>query len=157
MIDTHYRDAHRGSPTHGFGKYLHFHADFDGRDWPSANEIAVRQTFPAADVGRGTVGRICDANRRKVGPLRGARDFEEPLERLTNVKPPKDPRHRPPYPRSARIGMERTRFPVASNTALAMAGAITMMGVSPAPAGSRSLRSSRITSILGTSWNRGTW
>ena len=60
------------------------------------------------------------------------------------------------YPRVARMGMERTRFPVASNTALATAGATAMMGVSPAPAGSRSLRSSRITSVLGTSRKRGT-
>ena len=60
------------------------------------------------------------------------------------------------YARVARMGMERTRLPVASNTALAMAGAMAMMGVSPAPAESRSLRSSRITSVLGTSRKRGT-
>lgn len=42
-----------------------------------------------------------------------------------------------------RMGICRTRTPIASKTALAMAGAIAMMGVSPAPAECSSRRSSR--------------
>jgi hypothetical protein len=53
-------------------------------------------------------------------------------------------------------GIDRTRAPVASKIALAIAGATAMIGVSPAPAGSRSLRSSRMISIFGTSRKRGT-
>ena len=44
---------------------------------------------------------------------------------------------------------------MASKMALPIAGAIAMIGVSPAPAGGRSLRSSRMTSIWGVSRNRG--
>jgi len=54
------------------------------------------------------------------------------------------------------IGIWRTRTPVAWNTALAMAGAMAMIGVSPAPAEARSGRSIRWTSSSGTSANRGT-
>ena len=61
-----------------------------------------------------------------------------------------------PYPRGTLMGIVLTGFPVASNTALPMAGAMAMMGVSPAPADSRSLRSSRSTSVLGRSRKRGT-
>ena len=57
-------------------------------------------------------------------------------------------------PSGARMGIEWTRFPVASNTAFAITGAMAMMGISPAPADSRSLRPSRITSNLVTSRNR---
>src|ERR1700730_9242458 len=48
------------------------------------------------------------------------------------------------------------RLPVASKIALPMAGATAMIGVSPAPAGAMSLRSSKIASISGTSRNLGT-
>ena len=54
------------------------------------------------------------------------------------------------------IGRLLRRMPVASKMALPMAGATAMIGVSPAPAEGRSLRSSRIASISGTSRNRGT-
>ncbi len=53
-------------------------------------------------------------------------------------------------------GMLFRRTAVASKIALPMAGAMPMMGVSPAPAGGRSLRSMRIASISGTSRKRGT-
>src|ERR1035437_481156 len=55
------------------------------------------------------------------------------------------------------IGIVRTRTPVAWNTAFAMAGAMTMMGVSPAPAEARSGRLSKWMSSSGTSRKRGTW
>ena len=54
------------------------------------------------------------------------------------------------------IGSDRSRTPTASKIALPIAGAIATIGVSPAPAEGRSLRSSRTTSILGMSRNRGT-
>src|SRR5581483_1892492 len=54
------------------------------------------------------------------------------------------------------MGSDRRRTPVASKMALAAAGASPISGVSPAPAGGRSLRSSSTTSISGTSPNRGT-
>src|SRR5258707_12910499 len=49
-----------------------------------------------------------------------------------------------------------TRIPVASKSALPTAGAIAMIGVSPAPADGMSFRSRRIASISGTSRKRGT-
>src|SRR5258706_336271 len=54
------------------------------------------------------------------------------------------------------IGRLLRRMPVASKIALPMAGATAMIGVSPAPAEGRSLRSSRVASISGRSRNRGT-
>src|SRR5690349_4531138 len=48
------------------------------------------------------------------------------------------------------------RMPVASNSALPTAGAIVMMGVSPAPADGMSFRSRSTASISGTSRKRGT-
>jgi hypothetical protein len=60
---------------------------------------------------------------------------------------------RTPFGTSGRL-LRRT--PVASKTALPMAGATAMMGVSPAPAEGRSFRSIRIASISGTSRKRGT-
>src|SRR5450759_442680 len=53
-------------------------------------------------------------------------------------------------------GSERMRRPPAAWMALAIAGAMAMIGVSPAPAEGRSGRSSTVTSIGGTSANRGT-
>ena len=53
-------------------------------------------------------------------------------------------------------GRERRRRPVAANTALPMAGAIVMIGVSPAPLLGKSLRSSKTTSMNGASLKRGT-
>ena len=50
----------------------------------------------------------------------------------------------------------QSRTPAASKMALPIAGAMATIGVSPAPAGGRSLRSSRTTSIVGVSRNRGT-
>ena len=55
-----------------------------------------------------------------------------------------------------RIGIPRTRIPVAAKTALPIAGAIATMGVSPAPADGISLRSMRMVSIGGMSPKRGT-
>jgi hypothetical protein len=57
---------------------------------------------------------------------------------------------------SFRIGMERMRAWTALNRALPMAGAMPMIGVSPAPADTRSGRSRSTVSISGTSLNRGT-
>ena len=54
------------------------------------------------------------------------------------------------------IGSDRSRTPAASKMALPIAGAMATIGVSPAPADGRSLRSSRTTSISGVSRNRGT-
>src|SRR5690242_20517256 len=54
------------------------------------------------------------------------------------------------------IGIDRSRTPVALKMALPTAGAMATIGVSPAPAEGRSLRSSRITSIRGASAKRGT-
>ena len=54
------------------------------------------------------------------------------------------------------IGSERTRCPVASKMAFPTAGAIPMMGHSPAPADGRSLRSTSTLSMTGMSANRGT-
>ena len=54
------------------------------------------------------------------------------------------------------IGSERNRRPVARKIALPTAGAIATIGVSPAPADGRSLRSSSTISRAGTSPNRGT-
>ena len=54
------------------------------------------------------------------------------------------------------IGSERRRTPVALKIALPIAGAIATIGVSPAPAEGRSLRSRSTTSIAGVSRNRGT-
>ena len=48
-----------------------------------------------------------------------------------------------------RMGICRTRMPVAAKTALATAGAMAIMGVSPAPAEGTSGRSSRWMSISG--------
>jgi len=59
-------------------------------------------------------------------------------------------------PGSGVRGRSRRRSPVAANMALAIAGAMVMMGVSPAPAGSMSSRFTRTTSMGGTSGNRGT-
>src|ERR1700730_17977801 len=53
-------------------------------------------------------------------------------------------------------GRAFSRLPVASKIALPIAGAMAMIGVSPAPAGAISLRSSKIASISGTSRNLGT-
>ncbi len=53
-------------------------------------------------------------------------------------------------------GRLRRRTPVAAKIAFPIAGATAMIGVSPAPAEGRSLRSSRTSSIGGTSVNRGT-
>ena len=53
-------------------------------------------------------------------------------------------------------GSERLRGPPAATIAFASAGASATIGVSPAPADGISGRSSRITSIGGTSVNRGT-
>ncbi len=58
--------------------------------------------------------------------------------------------------RTGASGSERRRSPPAAASAFAIAGASPMMGVSPAPADGRSLRSSMTTSIGGTSVNRGT-
>ncbi len=52
-------------------------------------------------------------------------------------------------------GSERSRTPVAWKRALPIAGAIPIMGVSPAPADGRSLRLSSTVSMGGTSANRG--
>ena len=54
------------------------------------------------------------------------------------------------------MGMERRRMRVASKMALPTAGAMAMMGDSPAPAEGRSLLSRRTISILGMSAKRGT-
>src|ERR1700676_3282297 len=54
------------------------------------------------------------------------------------------------------IGRLLRRTPVASKMALPIAGATAIMGVSPAPAGGMSLRSSKTASISGTSRKRGT-
>jgi hypothetical protein len=59
---------------------------------------------------------------------------------------------RPP----GRSGKDRSRTPDAAKIAFAIAGATAPIGVSPAPAGGSSGRSIRITSIGGTSMNRGT-
>ncbi len=53
-------------------------------------------------------------------------------------------------------GRPLRRTPVASKTALPMAGAMPSMGVSPAPADGMSFRSIRTASISGTSRKRGT-
>src|SRR5262249_1208003 len=53
-------------------------------------------------------------------------------------------------------GSERSRTPLASKIAFAIAGATQTIGVSPAPAEATSLRSSSTTSIFGTSLKRGT-
>jgi hypothetical protein len=53
------------------------------------------------------------------------------------------------------IGSERIRIPAASKIALPTAGATPMIGVSPAPALVRSLRSNSTLSITGISENRG--
>ena len=55
------------------------------------------------------------------------------------------------------LSIERRRTPVAWKTALAMAGAMAMIGVSPPPAGGRSGSSRKWMSICGTSRKRGTW
>src|SRR5450756_791728 len=52
---------------------------------------------------------------------------------------------------SGTSGSERNRTPVAAKIALASAGAIAMMGVSPPPAEGRSRRSTSTTSMGGTS------
>ena len=54
------------------------------------------------------------------------------------------------------MGSERTRCPVASKIAFPTAGAIPMMGHSPAPADVKSLWSSSTLSITGMSAKRGT-
>ena len=54
------------------------------------------------------------------------------------------------------MGSERTRCPVASTMAFPTAGAIPMMGHSPAPVDVKSLRSSSTLSIGGMSAKRGT-
>src|ERR1051325_6099101 len=59
-----------------------------------------------------------------------------------------------PFKPFGSIGNERRRIPVALKTALPTAGARPTMGVSPAPAEGRSLRSMRTTSIFGASLNR---
>jgi hypothetical protein len=51
-------------------------------------------------------------------------------DRIVSERAARAQRHQP---RAARMGMAYTRWPVASNTAAAMAGAMAMMGVSPAP------------------------
>ena len=53
-------------------------------------------------------------------------------------------------------GKSFSRMPVASNSAFPTAGAIAMIGVSPAPADGMSFRSRRTASISGTSRKRGT-
>src|SRR5262245_31355525 len=60
-----------------------------------------------------------------------------------------------PFKPFGTIGRERRRCPVAWKMALATAGATATMGVSPAPAEGRSLRSSRMVSSAGTSAKRG--
>src|SRR5579863_5148668 len=52
-------------------------------------------------------------------------------------------------------GSALRRVPVASKMAFPMAGATAMIGVSPAPADGRSLRSKRTASTSGTSRKRG--
>src|SRR5579884_3421443 len=54
------------------------------------------------------------------------------------------------------MGMERMRVPVAAKMAFAIAGEIPTIGVSPAPAGGKSLRSTSPTTISGMSLKRGT-
>src|SRR5262249_60961682 len=56
---------------------------------------------------------------------------------------------------SGTIGIQRSRTPVAARMALPTAGAMPMIGVSPAPADGRSLRSTSTTSCTGASLNRG--
>ena len=53
-------------------------------------------------------------------------------------------------------GSERSRIPVAAKIAFPTAGASPTIGVSPAPADGKSLRSSMSISITGVSLNRGT-
>src|SRR3954451_6316098 len=53
-------------------------------------------------------------------------------------------------------GIDRSLCPVAAKMAFATAGASPTIGVSPDPAGARSLRSSITVSITGRSVNRGT-
>ena len=74
-------------------------------------------------------------------------------------------RSRPTWPPSRRryalipfgaSGRLRSRVPVAAKIAFATAGARPMIGVSPAPAEGRSLRSSSTVSSTGTSLKRGT-
>src|SRR4051812_18768790 len=57
---------------------------------------------------------------------------------------------------SGTIGIDRTRIPVAAKIALPTAGAILMIGVSPAPSLGRSFRSTSTVSSAGASRNRGT-
>jgi hypothetical protein len=61
------------------------------------------------------------------------------------------------HPRSpsGAMGMERSRMLEAAKIALPTAGAMHMIGVSPAPADGTSLRSTNTTSILGRSLKRG--
>ena len=57
--------------------------------------------------------------------------------------------------RSGSRGSDRRRLPVAEKTAAARAGAVSVIGDSPAPAASTSRRSISCTSIAGTSRKRG--
>src|SRR5204862_7676811 len=57
---------------------------------------------------------------------------------------------------SGAMGSDRRRPPVAFKIALPTAGASPTSGVSPAPAEGKSLRSTRTTSMTGTSLNLGT-
>ena len=77
---------------------------------------------------------------------------------------PRDPRYNAiPLPAGstvpnvdASVAYVAMRSPVRARTAFATAGATAMIGVSPAPAGTNSGRSTRTTSIAGTSEKRGT-
>src|ERR1700733_417348 len=84
------------------------------------------------------------------------------LERSTRVWETRDMfeelrvRHRDLTNPVGAIGSDRMRGPVAWKMALPTAGAKPTIGVSPAPADGRSVRSTRTVSISGRSLNRGT-
>ena len=91
-------------------------------------------------------GRVLAQDGGRAG--RKDREAEEQDSLHEFVKLPRD--------RRGFIGSDLNRLPVALQMAFAIAGATQTMGVSPAPAEGKSLRSRRMVSSAGRSLNRGT-
>src|SRR5262249_35007869 len=144
------QEANVGGRGRGEGdQFRHMRPDHDEHMADAAGPEGREGTLnhgPAADGKR----QLRSAHARAVA--RGGNDGERPRAGL---------RHNAPYPAFGgrpfgTIGIDRSRTPAAWKIAFPTAGAMHTIGVSPAPAESRSLRSRSTVSRTGASRNRGT-
>src|SRR5450759_1045448 len=121
--------------------------------------LALGSTLNEPAAGRRQAAGKREARRADDGTQRGRglhvvgrSPLQPSSDRARSGRPDRQPGTTP----SGTSGSERRRTPVAAKIALAIAGAIARIGVSPAPAGEISGRSMRIISTGGTSSIRST-